>query len=152
MSRRKTKPEDIRNREHYFNRYIAKEVMHDAEQTSKYQKVHKSLDSILSGEDQKISKKKLLLIAANEDGYLLRTHEHRSVNDWLADIENENLFHALSKLSYRQQLILLYRYDYMLSQREVADILHISQQAISKEECSAKKFIKKFLSGGCEKP
>lgn len=59
---------------------------------------------------------------------------------------------AIVMLNYRQQLILLYRYDYLLSQCEVADMLHISQQAVSKLEKSAKKEIKKFLQKGCKKP
>ncbi|MGN1027205.1 MAG: sigma-70 family RNA polymerase sigma factor [Faecousia sp.] len=152
MSRRKTKAENIRNPEHYFNRYIAKEVIHDTEETQAYKKRNNSFEAILLGEDPNISRKKLLSIAANEDGYLLKTHEYKSVDDWLKDIENEDLFYALNKLKYRQQLILLYRYDYLLSQREVAELLHISQQAVSKLEQAAKKKIKKFLLKGCEKP
>lgn len=152
MSRRKTKAENIQNPEHYFNRYIAKEVIHDTEETQAYKKHNNSFEAILLGEDPNVSRKKLLSIATNEDGYLLKTHEHKSVDDWLKDIENEDLFYALNKLKYRQQLILLYRYDYLLSQREVADLLHISQQAVSKLEQAAKKKIKNFLSKGCEKP
>lgn len=152
MSRRKTQPEDIRNPEHYFNKYIAKEVLHDSGQAAHYHEKHHSLEAILLGEDPLVSRKKLLSLTFSEEGYLLRDREYRSVKDWLADIENQALFHALSSLNSRQQLILLYRYDYLLSQREVADLLHISQQAVSKLEQAAKKKIKKFLSKGCEKP
>ena len=138
MSRRKTQPEDIRNPENYFNKYIAKEVLHDSGQAIHYQEKHHSLEAILLGEDPLVSRKKLLSLAFSEEGYLLRDHEYRSVKDWLADIENQALFQVLSSLNNRQQLILLYRYDYLLSQREVADILHISQQAVSKLEQAAK--------------
>ena len=152
MSRRKTKPDEIRNPEHYFNKYIAKEVLHDNMQTEGYQEMHRSLETILLGEDPFVSSKSLLSITYSDDTHLLRSHEYNSVADWLADIEDAGLFHALSMLNYRQQLILLYRYDYLLSQCEVADMLHISQQAVSKLERSAKKEIKKFLQKGCKKP
>ena len=152
MSRRKTQPEDIRKPEHYFNKYIAKEVLHDSGQAAHYQEKHHSLEAILLGEDPLVSRKKLLSLTFSEEGYLLRNRKYRSVKDWLADIENQALFHALSSLNTRQQLILLYRYDYLLSQREVAELLHISQQAVSKLEQAAIKKIKKFLLKGCEKP
>ncbi len=152
MSRRKTKPEEIKNLEHYFNKYIAKEVLHDNMQTENYQEMHRSLETILLGEDPFVSSKSLLSITYSDDAHLLRSHEYNSVADWLEDIEDAELFHALSMLNYRQQLILLYRYDYLLSQSEVADMLHISQQAVSKLERSAKKEIKKFLQKGCKKP
>mgnify|MGYP001635898206 CR=1 FL=1 len=151
MSRRRTKPEEIRNPEHYFNRYIAKEVQHDEAETTAYQSIHKSFEAILLGEDPEISRRKLLRLTANEDEYQLRRHEYRSVSDWLGDIENQDLYRALSKLNDCQQLILLYRYDYLLSQKDVAAMLHISQQAVSKQERSAINFLKKFLSEGCEK-
>ena len=151
MPKRKTKTEEIRNMEHYFNKYIAKEVLHDNMQTERYRKMHRSLETILLGEDPFVSSKSLLSITYSDDTHLLRSHEYSSVADWLEDIEDVELFHALSILNYRQQLILLYRYDYLLSQCEVADMLHISQQAVSKLERSAKKEIKKFLQNGCKK-
>lgn len=151
MSRRRTKPEEIRNPEHYFNRYIAKEVKRDQQEADDYHVINKSFEAILMGEDPDISRRKLLRIAANEDEYLISRREHSSVEDWLIDIENPTLHKALSKLTERQQLILLYRYDYLLSQEDVAAMLHISQQAVSKQERAAKNFLKKFLSGGCEK-
>ena len=152
MPRRKTKPDEIRNPEHYFNKYIAKEVLHDNMRTGGYQEMHRSLETILLGEDPFVSSKSLLSITYSDDAHLLRSHEYNSVADWLEDIEDAELFQALSMLNYRQQLILLYRYDYSLSQCEIADILHISQQAVSKLERSAKKEIKNFLQKGCKKP
>lgn len=47
MSRRKTKAENIQNPEHYFNRYIAKEVIHDTEETQAYKKHNNSFEAIL---------------------------------------------------------------------------------------------------------
>ena len=148
MSRRRTKPEEIRNPEHYFNRYIAKEVEHDRQEQDEYEKINKSFEAILLGEEPEISRRKLLRIVANEDEYLIPRHEHSSVENWLIDIENPALYKALIKLTECQQLILLYRYDYLLSQEDVAAILHISQQAVSKQERSAKKFwVNHFFCG-----
>ena len=47
MSRRRTKAEDIRNPEHYFNRYIARERKKEQEEDTEYYNLHESLDSMI---------------------------------------------------------------------------------------------------------
>ena len=47
MSRRKTKAEEIRNPEHYFNRYIARERKKEQEEDTEYYNLHESLDSMI---------------------------------------------------------------------------------------------------------
>ena len=47
MSRRRTKAEEIRNPEHYFNRYIACERKKEQEEDAEYYDLHESLDSMV---------------------------------------------------------------------------------------------------------
>ena len=47
MSRRRTKAEEIRNPEHYFNRYIACERKKEQEEDTEYYNLHESLDSMI---------------------------------------------------------------------------------------------------------
>lgn len=46
MSRRRTKAEEIRNPEHYFNRYIACERKKEQEENAEYYNLHCSLDEL----------------------------------------------------------------------------------------------------------
>lgn len=46
MSRRRTKAEEIRNPEHYFNRYIACERKKEQEEDAEYYNLHCSLDEL----------------------------------------------------------------------------------------------------------
>lgn len=73
MSRRKTKSEDIRNPEHYFNRYIAKERLKDQERQAEYDNFFCSLDEKLSLGDGKIGGRSQMLVAVNENGDDLET-------------------------------------------------------------------------------
>lgn len=65
MSRRRTKAEDIKNPEHYFNRYIAMEIRHDQEAQNAYDNMFASLDELLSGGENGISKTASTLLEAN---------------------------------------------------------------------------------------
>ena len=47
MSRRRTKAEEIRNPEHYFNRYVACERKKEQEEDAEYYNLHCSLDELL---------------------------------------------------------------------------------------------------------
>ena len=51
-----------------------------------------------------------------------------------------------------QMIYLTDKYHFCLSQREIAHILKISQNAVSKKEKSLKKYFQKFLQKGCQKP
>ena len=46
MSRRRTKAEEIRNPEHYFNRYVACERKKEQEEDAEYYNLHCSLDEL----------------------------------------------------------------------------------------------------------
>ena len=46
MSRRRTKAEEIRNPEHYFNRYVACERKKEQKEDAEYYNLHCSLDEL----------------------------------------------------------------------------------------------------------
>ena len=149
MPRPKTKPEDIKNPTHYFNRYIAMEVLHDQEATSDYYEVFSSLDEMIQHDSEAIGRKKLLQMAINENGELFEAEgECKNVDAWLSKINNKTLHAALLKLTYKQQYVLFLRYCCEESQYEVARILGIAQQNVSRLEHRAIKKLKKFCQGG----
>ncbi len=47
MSRRRTKPEEIKNRSHYFKRYVAKESLHEHISQNDYKSMNVSLEQTL---------------------------------------------------------------------------------------------------------
>ncbi len=65
MPRPKTRPEDIRDPEHYFNRYVAMEVKHELTSNSAYYKHNVSWDDMFVGNGNPTSNKKLRMLAAN---------------------------------------------------------------------------------------
>ena len=77
MSRRRTKAEEIRNPEHYFNRYIACERKKEQEEDAEYYDLHESLDS---------------MVERASAGYDRSAYRHFSVN-----LENEEIEDALAK-------------------------------------------------------
>ena len=153
MSKRKTKSEDIRKPEHYFNTYIAREVMRDKINNNEYYDNNKSLDEIMTADEEGISADTQKALSTNFDG----SDFERQLTDtaplaWIYQIENEQLYAAISQLSEEDKLFLTYKYHFCLSQREIAHILKISQNAVSKKEKSLKKYFQKFLQKGCQKP
>lgn len=152
MSRRRTKPEDIKNKSHYFKRYVAKETLHNHIMQNDYESMNVSLEQTLESKDRVVNSERLLMLAVNESGELFDAYmAESSVQSWLECISNPELYKALKQLTEIQQNILYLRYYHMLSQRETAEILYCTQQCVSKQERAAKRKIKKVLKGGCEK-
>lgn len=152
MSRRRTKPEEIKNKNHYFKRYVAKEALHDHIMQNDYESMNVSFEQTLESKDRVVNSERLLMLAANESGELFDAYlAERSVQSWLECISNPEVHKALKQLTEIQQNILYLRYYHMLSQRETAEMLHSTQQCVSKQERAAKRKIKIFLKGGCEK-
>ena len=152
MSRRRTRPEEIKNKNHYFKRYIAKESLHDHVSQNDYESINVSLEQTLESKDRVVNSERLLMLAVNESGELFDAYlAESSVQSWLECISNPELYKALKQLTEIQQNILYLRYYHMLSQRETAEMLHCTQQCVSKQERAAKRKIKNILKGGCEK-
>lgn len=152
MSRRRTRPEEIKNKNNYFKRYVAKESLHDHIMQNDYESMNVSLEQTLESKDRVVNSERLLLLAVNESGELFDAYmAESSVQSWLECISNPELYKALKQLTDIQQNILYLRYYHVLSQRETAEMLHCTQQCVSKQERAAKRKIKLFLKGGCEK-
>ena len=152
MSRRKTKPEEIKNPEHYFNRYIALEVKHDAEEEAKYYEQHTSLEEMLESGKSQIGSQAILQMILNEHGELFEPEgECKTVEAWFHRINNKALHKALLTLTNRQKTIVFLRYYCEKTQKEVARMLEMTQQGVSRNEKLAIKKLKKFLLVGCEK-
>ena len=153
MSRRKTKPEEIRNPEHYFNKYIAMEVKKDQETQQEYNDFFCSLDEKLEGGEAGQGKSAAMLLSVNVDNAEL---EHSladsSLLAWIDYIENQLLHRAIKQLPREHQILLTLRYKLCLSQEQVGDMLGMTQQAVSASEKRFLKYFREILSGGCEKP
>ena len=146
MSRRKTKPEEIRNPEHYFNRYIAMEVQHDLNAEAEYHKRCASLEELLTGDGEHTSHASLMLMAVNENDELFDQYiSDRSFLGWIEVIENQTLYAAIKSLSVEDQTLLTYRFKMCLSQAQTAELMQVPQTNISYRERRVKKIIRDFF-------
>lgn len=137
MSRRKLNPEEIRNPEHYFNRYIAKEVLKDQEKQAKYDDFFCSLEEKL--EPDRDGQK---LIAVNEYNHEMENQlAASSLLAWIDYIECPKLYHAICQMTEMEKRLLTFRFKYGLTQRETAKIMDLSQVAVHRCE---KKLLKRL--------
>ena len=146
MSKRRTKAEEIKHPENYFNRYITLEIRKDKEKKQKYYASICSLEKKLKGEDLGVNSKNQLLLAVNKDNEDFEKYIVDSDNfGWIEMIENEVLYAAVAQLSERDKTILTLRYQYCLSQVEVAKLMGITQSTESWRESQIIKKIKKYI-------
>ena len=150
MSRRKTKAENIKNPEHYFNSMIKKELERDKNKTAKYHTMFISYDEITDMDSIRMNRDILLQLVAKQ-GKELHSGEAPWLS-WFESFENETLYFAVLRLTQRQQFILYRRFYLEYSQEQIGAFLNIPQQAVSSNMRTAIKKIKKFFAGGCEKP
>lgn len=153
MSRRRTKAEDIKNPEHYFNRYVAMEIRHDQEAQSAYDNMFDSLDELLSGGENGLSKNASKLLEANSgERDLEEMLCNTSLLAWIDYIDNPRLYEGIRSLTKNQQIFVTLRFRLCYTQEEIAGVYRITQQNASRREDRIIKKLKKFLLGGCEKP
>ncbi len=146
MSRRKTRAEDIRNPEHYFNRMVALEHLRDEQDTAKYIKQFPSLEAMIESGNEGPGHNSVMLLAVNENGEEFdRYITHASMLGWFEVIDNETLYQAISSLSYEDKLLLTFRYQMNLSQAESAALLGITQSQVSRRESKLKKHLREFF-------
>ena len=100
MSRKKTKPEDIQNPEHYFNRYIAKETQSDLRDTKEYYVFFDSLDAL--AEEGNLERR----LASSAEDTFEQHMENTSFYAWIDQIEDERL-HAIAEKAPHTPLPLL---------------------------------------------
>lgn len=142
MPKRRTKPGDIRNPEHYFNCYIAREVLKDRERTAVYYEKNASLEELREGGNEGTKKGVSQNLATNTDGEeLARCLSETSLFAWVDQIENPRLYQAVSNLPEQHIILLSLRYQLCYSQTETASTMGMTQQAVSK--CEA-RLLKKF--------
>ena len=150
MSRRKTKAEDIRNPERYFNRYMAKEAKKEQDTKNRYYSVFDSLDELLA--TNRIGNESKKLLATNVDGEdFERLLSDTNLLAWIDLIENPTLYAAANRLSQKDKIFLTLRYKYCLSQADLSGILRMSQASISRHEKSLKKYFQEFFEKAYKK-
>ncbi len=146
MPKRKTKPGEIRNPEHYFNRYIAREILKDREKTADYYEKNTSLEELQTGGNDGVKKNISLNLSTNTDGEELERHlSETSLLAWIDQIENPRLYQAVSNLPKQHQILLSLRYQLCRTQAETAIAMGMTQQAVSKCEARLLKKIQDFL-------
>ena len=124
MSRRKTKPEEIRNPERYFNKYLSLEVK---DQYRKRRDILMNEDSL---EERSEFASFHIQTAVNTDGeYFAKIESSAKYCEW---IKNAQLLRAVEELSDSERKLLRQYFYEGISQKALAANLGVSQQAISK--------------------
>ena len=150
MSKHKTKPEDIRDPERYFNSFVATEVRRSTESTQEYYKMFDSLDQIIEDVLDGHRGQYTRALAAEDPCVSLEDLQRcESPSEWMELMRSEALFKAFRRLSEEHQSILFLRYYKQQTQKEIADSMGVSQQAVGKEEKKAIKILWEVLSSGC---
>lgn len=143
MSKRRTKAEDIKNPEHYFNRYIAMEIRHDQEVQKAYNNRFDSLDELLTGGENGLSKTASKLLEANSgERDLEEMLCNTSLLAWIDYIDNPRLYEGVRSLTKNQQIFITLRFRFCYTQKEIADYFQVKQQSILNQE---KRIIKKLM-------
>ena len=150
MSKHKTRPEDIKDPDKYFNSFVAIEVRRSKEATREYYKMFESLDQIVEdGLDGHKGHYTQALVGKAQCVRLEDLKHCDTPSEWMELMQSEALFKAFSRLSKEQQSILFLRFYKQQTQKEVADSLGVSQQAVGKEEKKAIKILWEVMSNGC---
>lgn len=146
MSRRRTNPEDIKNPEHYFNSYIAKETRREQEAAAEYYEFFDSLtEAFPYGLDVPGRGKQLLAVCCMENDPFEHEASETSLLGWIDQIEDRRLYTAINGLTERQKILLSLRYQQCLSQKDTALAMGITQQMVSSSENRILKKIKKYF-------
>jgi len=126
MPRPRTKAEDIKNPEHYFNKYIAMEVKHDQASQTEIEANEYSLEEKIESKAFEYS------IAVNKNGELFDdVLFQESAIGWIEQIKNNKLRTVLSHLTSHQQEIVFLLFVKELLPKEIAEKLGITQAAVS---------------------
>jgi RNA polymerase sigma factor (sigma-70 family) len=145
MSRRRTKAEEIRNPEHYFNRYVACERKKEQEEDAEYYNLHCSLDELSEQAAAGFNHDFAYFFSVNrENEDMERLYAKKNVFGWIDQIENQKLQKAVAQLPADKKLLLTLRYQYRKTQREVAQIMNIKQSSVCERENRILKEIKKM--------
>lgn len=137
MTRRKTKPEDIQNPEHYFNRYIALETRNQMRANAKKRKNEVSI------EEKSQFTSFHVLTAVNKNNEMFASVE--STVKYCEWVNDSQLLCAMEELTDEERFLLKrYFYD-EATQKELSEEFKVSQQAISKTLQRLYKKLKEFF-------
>jgi len=141
MARQRTKAEDIKNPEHYFNKYIAMEIKHDKVKQAEIDDIEFSLEEKSNINSFEYS------VSVNKNGELYNEIvADNSEFPWIEKIKSEKLYAVIQTLSYKQKKLLTYIYFEQLTQTEAAEKMGITQSAIPQRLSTIMKKIKIFFS------
>lgn len=123
-----------------FNNYINKIIILSGKEYSRKEILHSKREStILDDDEYKIEK------------YLGYTEQYEdNVNEFIENIENLELFNAIKKLSHIEKIIILLIFSEELNRKEIADILHICTDTVSRAKLRAIRKLKEHLIRGEE--
>jgi RNA polymerase sigma factor (sigma-70 family) len=140
MSRRKIRPDEVRNKEHYCKKYVAMEVKHENIQMGVHVDNEVSYEQYFSDDAPNTEN----TVNAYGDMDELAACEKEGFG-WIDYLDSPALFKAVNALSERQKKILTMCAMQMMTTREIAAEMGVSQQAISKCIDLIRKKIKKVL-------
>lgn len=146
MSRRKTKPEEIRNPANYFSKYITMENKRNEIDMTEYYKVNVSLESLIVGGKEGVGKAIRRCLVSNDENLAFeKALAEESFFGWIDLIDNPRLHKCVADLPKKQLVLLTLRFQFCKSQSETAEIMRISQHTVSTNERRILNKIKKFL-------
>lgn len=120
MPRAKTKAAEIRNKLHYCRKMIANEVQRQKIKQGDIDDVEKPLEE------------NIFKIGYITEDDFFETAVCQSFLGWIETLENEMLYNYLVTLSNKTKIALTFYAIHGYSQREIAKIMEVSQNAIHK--------------------
>jgi DNA-directed RNA polymerase specialized sigma subunit len=131
MSKRRTRPEDIRNPERYFKRFMAIEYRKEKKAANRYQAMFDSLDELAEAE---LEGRRSVgdLLSVDDSIYTdLMIKKCDTVTDWITQIEDNRLREAMQKLSRYQRNLIFLRFCKEKKLSEIAALYDNTPQAVA---------------------
>ena len=117
------------------------EIRHDQEVQKAYNNRFDSLDELLTGGENGLSKTASKLLEANSgERDLEEMLCNTSLLAWIDYIDNPRLYEGVRSLTKNQQIFITLRFRFCYTQKEIADYFQVKQQSILNQE---KRIIKK---------
>lgn len=139
MPRPKTKAQDIRNPEHYFNRTIALEIKNDQKKLQIVKAHECSLEEKMGrpGFEAKYS------IGGDYEDFIAQIQDEDPLS-WIETIKNPYIYETVKALPTEYQEILTLSVIEGYTQREIACSLGLNQAAVCRKLTTIKKSLKKL--------
>ena len=126
------------------------EIRHDQEVQKAYNNRFDSLDELLTGGENGLSKTASKLLETNSgERDLEEMLCNTSLLAWIDYIDNPRLYEGVRSLTKNQQIFITLRFRFCYTQKEIADYFQVKQQSILNQEKRIIKKLKIFLKEGC---